>query len=356
MGMTRRSGGAVGAAMFVVSLVAFAATVQAAPQAGPAQAPDPPRGPTVYGFMQTHFRAARDTSGDGVVDATDFRVQRVRVGVKGRLNAWLSYQIEIDPRAPDVTGVLRDAFVSLQVFPHHELRVGQQKTQFGYENRESSSDLFVVNRAEVSDSLSRGVNLRDIGVGLIGHVTIGPRLRFEDALTVVNGAGLNVQADTTPKKNVWGRAGIRYRNAAGDLTVRAGVSGATGDFVEAIAGPVAATDERTDFSRLGLDAEIDHRLLFANAEFVRGTDHNRTTGESGDRTGYYLQVAGKTRWPVGPLARLDTLDDEFRRWTVGGYYGLPKQTFRVLVNYEYRERRDGARADDKFYVWTQVRF
>ena len=102
---------------------------------------------------------------------------------------------------------------------------------------------------------------------------------------------------------------------------------------------------------------VDHRLFTATTEFVHGTDNNLTTGDyAGDRRGYYLQVAGKTRWEVGPLVRLDTLDDTFRRWTFGGYYGLPQKRFRVLLNYEYRGSRDSARADDKFYIWTQVRF
>ncbi len=100
-------------------------------------------------------------------------MQRVRLGVRGDLYKWLSYEVEVDPRAPEVKGLLRDAYLAFKFIPRHQLRFGQQKTQFGYENRESSSDLFAVNRTELSDALSRGVNLRDIGVGVIGNVRLG---------------------------------------------------------------------------------------------------------------------------------------------------------------------------------------
>jgi hypothetical protein len=41
---------------------------------------------------------------------------------------------------------------------------------------------------------------------------------------------------------------------------------------------------------------------------------------------------------------------------MGAYYGLPEARFRVIVNYEYRKLKDGTRADDKVYAWTQIRF
>ena len=313
--------------------------------------------PSIFGYVQTHYRHSRDTSEDGIVDAPNFRVQRVRLGVKGDVFPWLSYDVEIDPRAPQVNGILRDAFVAFHFLPGHQLRVGQQKTQFGYENRESSSELYVVNRTELSDTLSRGVNLRDIGVGLLGHRDLGHGWRLEDAITLVNGAGFNVQADDTRRKNVWGRLGLRYRDAPADLTVRLGASGATGDEINEGADPLDPEDDfRQDFHRLGADVQVDHPRFFVSAEYVRGANEDPATGERDEPHGYYVQAVGKTRWRVGPLVRFETLNDDFRRWTFGAFYGLPKEAFRVLVNYEFRELRDGGRADDKFYVWAQVRF
>ena len=93
------------------------------------------------------------------------------------------------------------------------------------------------------------------------------------------------------------------------MTVRVGVSGATGDQMNEGADPVDPEDDfREDFKRMGGDVQVDHSRLFVNAEYVRGTNENPETGESDEPRGYYVNVVGKTPWQVGPLVRLDTLN------------------------------------------------
>ena len=311
----------------------------------------------VFGYFQVHYRMAFATGDDSLVDNDDFRVQRVRIGVKGDLSPKVSYDVEIDPRAPEITGVLRDAFLTLKIIPRHDLRIGQQKTQFGYENRESSTNLYAVNRSDVSDNLSRGVTLRDIGVGLIGSLKIGKGTRIEDAFTVVNGAGMNVQADDTPTKNGWGRLGIRWKDDDSDRSTRVGVSGAVGDMIDPGDDPLDPSDDfRIVFNRYGVDVELDYPKFFFSSEYVSGHQVDKSTGEGDEPVGYYVNLVGKTRWRIGPIVRLDDFDDDFHRWTLGAYYGLPAELLRFMVNYEYRQRKDGVRGDDKLYLWTQVRF
>jgi hypothetical protein len=331
--------------------------------------------PEVYGFAQVFFRDAYDTGLDDVVDNSNFRVQRARVGVRGDINSWASYEIEIDPRSPEVGGIMRDAFLRLRVIPNHQIRIGQQKTQFGYENPESSTQLFAVNRTEVSDNLSRGVTLRDIGIGLLGNIPINDEWRFEDAVTLVNGAGMNVQDDTTSKKSIWGRIGVRHRTGP-DSWQRLGVSGATGDFIDVDDPADPADDILDDFDRLGVDLEVDHQWFFLSAEYVAGTDHTRGVGvpdpdepppeepiepETLKPNGWYVNLVGKTPWDVGPIIRYDVFEDTFERWTLGAYYGEADAKLRVMLNYEYRKVFEDAegnigRGDDKLYLWTQFRF
>lgn len=318
--------------------------------------------PEIYGYVQAHYRYAFETGSDGLVDNSDFRVQRVRIGLRGKVLPWAGYEVDFDPRAPEVRGILRDAFVSLWFIPRHELRIGQQKMQFGYENRVSSSRLYAVNRTEVSDNLSRGVNLRDQGIGLLGNIKLGRGFRIEDAITVGNGAHMNAQDDNTPVKNVWGRLGFRYKNSPAALVTRLGVSGSTGDMVDEGNDPIdPADDERIKFKRLGVDLEVDQQWFFVSAELVMGWDRNRTLKESDEPMGYYVNLVGKTPWEIGPIVRLDTLGEDYRRWTFGAYYGLPDSIFRVLLNYELREISEDSnghigRGDDKLYLWTQVKF
>lgn len=313
--------------------------------------------PTVKlsGYVQFFYRARFDVNRDGIVDPDFFRMQRVRIEVKGRITPHVTYDVEVDPRAPEITGVLRDAFISLDYIPHHKLRLGQQKTQFGYENRESSSQLFTVNRTEVSENLSRGVTLRDLGLGLIGRWPLQKGFAIEDAITLVNGSGMNVQADSTKRKNLWARIGGRYKRDS--LTARLGFSYASGDQQEPDdPGPPRVRGFTFDFKRWGVDAEIDHPWGFLAAEYVKGKDNApaRVPDASGTRSGYYVILAGKTRWNLGPLVRYDQLE-AYQRWTYGAFYGLPSDNLRFLLNYEIWQD-DLGRHDDALYLWVQTRF
>lgn len=225
--------------------------------------------------------------------------------------------------------------------------------------RVSSSRLFAVNRTEVSDNLSRGVNLRDVGVGLLGDVKLGNGWRVEDAITVTNGAPLGAQNDDTDMKNVWGRVGVRWK-LDDDTWARAGVSGGVGDYVDVGDDEMDAGDDfRIEFRRVGGDVEVETPWVFASAEVVGGRDKafEEEEPEVTKPSGWYVNLVGKTPWRVGPIVRYDALEEEeSQRWTVGGYYGMAEDAVRVLVNHEVRRRKDGARGDDKLYLWLQVRF
>ena len=219
------------------------------------------------------------------------------------------------------------------MIPRHEIRVGQQKTQFGYENLESSKRLYAVNRTEVSDNLSRGPTLRDIGVGLVGNIKLGNGFRIEDGATVVNGAGMNVQADDTSRKSFWGRLGVRYKNDdLGDLEVRLGGSGGIGDFKE-LEDPALDTDDfRLSFKSIGSDLEVDQEWFFVSTEVVAGWTDDVTKDEQDQVTGYYVNLVGKTPWHLGPITRYDMLGDEFRRWTFGNNVPAFSMAFRSLTS------------------------
>ena len=128
--------------------------------------------PEISGVLQVHYLNEFNTNGDSVRDPDGFRILRARLIAKGKINKFISYEIMIDPRAPEQGGVLRDAFIEFKLSKSQSLRLGQQKTQFGYENNESITELFVVNRADMSDNLSRGYNLRDAGIGLLGKIKL----------------------------------------------------------------------------------------------------------------------------------------------------------------------------------------
>lgn len=322
--------------------------------------------PKISGFIQFGFLQNFDSNNDQQTNPSRFRVHRVRVKVGGKISKDISYQVEIDPRAPRVTGFLRDAYISLNYIPKHDILIGQQKTQFGYENTVSSSNLYFVNRTENADALSRGINLRDIGIGLIGSIKLNDRWRIEDAVTLVNGAGMNVQNDNNDKKSIWGRVGVRYKTD--NVKWKFGVSSAKADRqeidVDSLGMPI---DWFINFTRLGVDIQYENKWFTFVTEYILGNNDEpedplySETRATSAVAGYYVMAAGKTPFDAGPTLRFEDFDGEFQRWTIGAYYGEPSARLRILANYEIRKEvgnttEELLRDDSRFYLWLMVRF
>ena len=314
--------------------------------------------PKISGVIQAHYLEEFNTNGDTIRDPGGFRILRARLTAKGKVAKDVTYELMIDPRAPEPRGILRDAFIGLHHIKGHEVRIGQQKTQFGWENRVSITDLYTVNRAEMSDGTSRGENLRDIGIGVIGHIKLNDRWRVEDAVTFTNGTRSNVAGpyDFNTKKALWGRLGLRYKKD--ELELNAGGSFGTGgirylydDYVD------PADDVFADFNRFGADVQAESKHFFLAAEYAAGTDMVKDTVFA-EPVGYQALIAVKTKWKAGPLVRYDVFEDEWSVWTLGAYYGEKNAPLRILVNYVMRagvtDIPDGH--DDRLYVQLQVVF
>ena len=312
--------------------------------------------PKISGVIQAHYLEEFNTNGDTIRDPGGFRILRARLIAKGKVAKDITYELMFDPRAPDQRGILRDAFIGFQQLKGHEIRVGQQKTQFGWENRQSITDLYTVNRAEMSDGVSRGENLRDIGIGILGHIKLNDVLRIEDAVTFTNGTASNVAGpfDFNTKKALWGRIGLRYKKK--DLELNAGGSFGTGGIrylYDDIIDP--SDDVYATFDRVGADVQAENKLFFFAAEYGAGTDMVKDTLFA-EPMGYQAMLAIKTKWKAGPLVRYDVFEDEWSVWTFGAYYGEKNAPLRFLVNYVVRsgvtDIPEGH--DDRLYIQAQV--
>jgi hypothetical protein len=219
--------------------------------------------------------------------------------------------------------------------------------KFGYVNQRSSSSLYVVNRPEMARELSRGINLRDIGATLMGEVPVsGGGLHLKYDVSVVNGAGLNVQQDNNHAKNVSGRIGLF--NEEGDTEWQVGVSGAIGDIFNISTNPIYDGGYFMDFKRVGTDFLVDRSRFAVNGEYAVGQHEEKERSRKKILHGYYLTLVGKTTSSIGPVLRYDGFDGE-GRLTAGGYYGEPSAPVRLLLNYEKRV------SDDRVYLWMLTR-
>lgn len=300
--------------------------------------------------------AARTGSGATATTATGFSIPRARVRASGDVAPGIGFVIEGDFNA-STTSIVTDGFARVTLLPRTELRIGQQKTQFGYEEPETDQALLVINRALVSDALARGNgNSRDIGVGALGSLPVFAGLQLDWAGTLVNGAGPAKADDAiAPQKDFWGRVGPTL--AFGRNKLKVGASFARGFDV----GTSTTTPNgyRYLFRRYGVDVQLDTPWAFAVAEYVRGDDH--LAPGTVDRAGGYLLAYGKTPWQVGPVARAEYYDpnddvhgDHRHRYTFGAYYDYRPRNARLLLNYELDD--SATRRDDALYAQVQVVF
>ncbi|NUN13554.1 MAG: hypothetical protein HUU55_07955 [Myxococcales bacterium] len=312
---------------------------------------------TVSGYLQTQAFIPLDTQDDGIEDNSAFSIKRLRLRFRGEIIDKLGYTVMIDPST--INNLVRDAFISLKYIPHHEIRLGQMKTLFGYENPESSTRLYTVNRAYASDALGRGKDARDIGVGLFGDWDLPDGFGLEYGATLVNGAGPNTVNDDTARKNVWGRAGVRYKNEdAGKLNVRIGGSFGVGNYLKTKDPDVAdSVDTEVDFLRYGADLVVDTDWFHFSAEFLMGNDD--LVGGAVDKMGFFATAVGFLPYHFGIITRFDQFDpnvdkedDLARRAVFGAMYDVDAWRARLIVTYE--KDLSETEKDDRMYVWAQV--
>lgn len=310
---------------------------------------------SISGYLQAQYTLAHDTNDDGTEANDALALRRVRVTAAGQVVDRVGFKIMFDPST--ASNLLRDGYLTAAL-PRHEVRIGQQKTQFGYENPESSTKLFTINRALVSDRLGRGADLRDIGLGVLGEHPLPGGATVDYQLTVVNGAGTNVTKDDTDDPTIWLRAGGSY--GATVVTAHAGVSFAAGDRLD-VGDPLDPMDDApVDFTRLGADVRVEHVWFVAIAEAAFGTDE--TAAAATDALGFYATVIGVTAWKAGPIVRYDWFDpdldaagDGFARVTAGAYYDVSGRAMRLIANYE-ANLSQGTGRDDAFLLWAQAMF
>jgi hypothetical protein len=314
--------------------------------------------PEISGVIAMHYLNEFNTNGDTVRDPDGFRLFKARIEVKGMIRKKIGYDIMIDPRTPEAGGLLRDCYIELHHLKNHIIKIGRQKTQFGWENRQSTTESYMVNHAEMSDAVSRGETLRDNGIGLIGNIPITKKIRFEDAITFTNGTRMDVTGpyDFNTRKALWGRLGFRYKKK--DFIVHAGGSFGIGGLRrlgDDIVDP--ADDVYVKFKRMGADLELDHKYFFLAGEYGMGTE---TAGDTlyAEPFGYQALLALKTKWKIGPSVRYDVEEDEWKVLTLGAYYGNPKDKYRILLNYMLRGNITDVPNghDDRLYIQMQLRF
>lgn len=379
--------------MLVTSLVVASLLAQGPAQdaARPATSPAPPTLPmpveakpftpkvTPYGFID--FQWSRTAAPSPRPDVSTFELRRARIGLRGDVTREIGFNVIYD----GADSSLRDAYGSLRYVPGLELRVGQFKTPFGYEQQEADTKLLWVYSSYVVQALARGKDSRDEGVLAAGRWRLGGGLALEASVAGVNGAGPNAK-DDLDEKNLWGRGGVAISVAG--TTARLGGSYGYGRQVASLGadgklGVQGTTPQTLDdtyfyFHTAGADVTFDSPWVFLAAEWIQSRRHvTRYTAPATQATtditprGWYVGAYGKTPWNLGPIFRAErarlpvasgaaqgtALDAGWNeRYTVGAYCDVLPVDARLVLNYELDESPAAIRTGDRFIVYTQVMF
>ena len=135
---------------------------------------------------------------------TRFEVRNARFGVRGKINPYFSYRVQIDLSDEGVIKML-DAYARFTPVKNLDFYLGQKKIPFSTDYMRSPADLFFANRSFIAKYINSG--LRDIGL-YVNYITSGI-IPLDIYAGLVNGTGNN-NPEWVETPNVVGRI------AAGD--------------------------------------------------------------------------------------------------------------------------------------------
>lgn len=330
---------------------------------------------TPYGYL--NFQYSRTDAPSPKADTHTFEFRRARVGLKGQVTPEIGFAVLYD----GADNAMKDIYAALTYVPNVELRLGQFKTPFGYEQVESDPRLLWLYNSYVVAALARGRDSRDLGVQAIGRWKLAP-FAIEASAAVVNGAGPNTK-DDLDEKNVWARAGLSWSDQG--MTARLGGSygygrqvASTGTDAKFGVQGAVLDDTYFFFHTAGADLSFDSPWVFAVAEWMTSSRRALRYSAPGlnsavtlQPTGWYVGAYGKTPWGFGPIVRAEAallpvtsganagfaLNPEWnRRYTVGAYYDVLPVNARLVVNYEFDESPAAQRTGNRFIAFAQVVF
>jgi phosphate-selective porin OprO/OprP len=224
------------------------------------------KGPTVKvgGFLQVQGDAG--DHGDARFSSSNARffLRRARLNVGGRFTEDFDYRTEIElfgslGEVSGLRGQLTDAYVTWNRYRAANIRVGQFKTPFGFEQLIADTALQPMERSMVNDRLTAG---RQIGVQAAGHTSDD---RFAYAAGIFNGSGTNISANDND----------RFMQAA-----RLSYVPFTGQLLDQKARWAAAINVlRSNDKGLSIPAEIGIGTTFTGQRHAEGIDSQFQVGQ-----------------------------------------------------------------------------
>lgn len=264
-----------------------------------------------------------------------FAVRRVRLSFAASILDDLDFKVQLEQTKQTS---LVEAYLSFHFGNWAEIRAGQFKIPFSYENLKSASEQDFINRSSVVENLCPG---RDIGaqgrdVGVIGQVR---STVFEATLGLFNGSGIN-RLDTDDHKDKAFRLTFSpWRN----LTVG-------GSWYEGL-WPESESSVSRLRRRRGLEGQWHSNFLALAAEYISAVNYDQ------EAEGWVVQASLLLRrGQIQPVLRFESLDgdktlpdDAEKVLTYGANIHLASRT-KLQFNLE-SHRPQGAKQRQNIYLF-----
>ncbi|MEI6283303.1 MAG: porin, partial [Alphaproteobacteria bacterium] len=152
---------------------------------------------SVGGLIQAQTELGEKGDSRFITGNNRFYLRRARINATGRFLEDFDFRVELEAGAGSLTEAvgntqraqLADAFISWHHYPAANLKIGQFKTPFGYEQLLGDSRQYTIERSLAGDRLTLG---RQIGVQVGGDL-FDQRISYATGL--FNGTGVNTNAN-----------------------------------------------------------------------------------------------------------------------------------------------------------------
>lgn len=325
---------------------------------------------------QGEFGGAADVRYVGVRDR--FFLRRARLAATSTFAEHFDFKMEADFGAgatgerTGITTQITDVYVNWSRSPAANVRLGQFKSPFGYEQLIADPKLLTIERSLANDRLTDG---RQIGVGVSGSFA---RDQLTYSVGAFNGSGVNSSANDNSRFLWAGRlAALIFAGPWGgektSLTI--GVDGLathdssvtkTGFGLDSIPGGAIDNIFSGRRTALGFDAQLRMGRGGLDAEYLRAEFHptNRLPFTPVTADGWSVLAS----WFVVPktvqaIARYETFDpntrldaNEYRLWTLGLVWLLKGDDIKFAFNYLIGDPAGSTTRQDRLLTRVQLVF
>jgi len=333
---------------------------------------------TLGGFLQLQagFGDAPDARFNGIRD--QFLIRRARVNVQGSFLEHFDYKLELDLGANSLSekignsGQLTDLYLNWNKFEYANIKAGQYKTHFGWEQLVSDAKILTVERSLANDRLTDG---RQVGTSVTGAVL---ERRLSYAVGMFNGSGVNnsfndndhfmytARIQGTAVKTEWNTLPVEWNVGVNALTTKDNGVTKGGFGIDSTPGGTADNLFSGDRNSWGIDTQVKLGLFDLQAEYLRSRyqPYNDVPAKAFETDGWYVLGAyfvvpkylqAVVRYEMfDPRLSLDGNTTDV--WTFGLNYYIKGDDLKLMANYLYGDQAGVESRNGRLLLRAQVMF